>query len=213
MKRTMKRLTSYFDWLPLTVAIITITTILTALPSCETGPHISDDPTIVQAGFTEAETLINNAKQEIALLRAKEASGQPLSPDEAATLARTDAWVNSIGFLLEDAKARAAAAGRAPDAGDVVTGLAPLLPPPFNIIGGVVGGAISESWRTRKKRKSFDRLVGAMNAVKKRNAAFADALNQAGPELRSEMGESAKEEIDKLRGATPMKLIDKIRGA
>jgi hypothetical protein len=208
---TMKRIASYFDWLPLTLSIITITTALTVMPGCPTTPHITDNPGVVQAGFTEAETLINNAKQEIALLDAKQASGQPLSPDEAATLARTKAWINSTAVLLANAQAGAAAANRVPDAGDVITGLTPLLPPPFNIIGGIVGGAISESWRTRKKRKSFDALVGAMNTVKKKNTGFADALDAAGPELRSEMGTSAKTEIDKMRGFTKMNALDRVR--
>lgn len=215
----MKRITSYFDWLPLAAGIIALTTVLTALPSCEsTGPHVTDDPTIVQAAFSETVNLVNEAKKQAILLRAKRdqsivGAGPPLSPDEAASLARIETQINELSNLLMTASAAAAAANRPVDGGDIVTGLVPLLPPPFNIIGGILGGALTEAWRTRKKRKSFDRLVGAINSIKKKNAKFADAMNEAGPELRAEMGTEAKAEVDKLRGAVPKTIIDRVRMA
>ncbi len=166
--------------------------------SCATEPHITDSPTLVQAGFMEAEVLISNAKTEILMLKAKAATGVPLTPDEAATLARTEAWINSTSKLLQDAQARAAAAGRAPDAGDLITGLAPLLGP-VGIPLSIVAGAASEWWRTRKKRTSFDALVGAIDKVKNNNPLFAEQMDKVGPELRNEMGTTAKSMIDKMR--------------
>lgn len=170
--------------------------------SCTIEPHVTDDPTVVQAGFQEADNLITNAQIEIARLEAKAATtGTPLSPDEAATLARTKAWVNKTAVLLQDAEARAAAAGRAPDTGDLVTGVFSAIGGPIGIFGGLISGAVAESIRTRKKRKSFEALVGALDAVKKKNPLFAEQLDAVGPELRNEMGTTAKTTIDKMRAA------------
>ena len=170
--------------------------------SCTTEPHITDSPTLVQAGFMEAETLINNAKTEIMMLRAKASTGVPLTPDEAATLARTEAWINSTSNLLQDAQARAAAAGRALDAGDLVQGGFSAIGGPIGIIGGLISGAMAETWRTRKKRTSFDALVKAIDSVKKKNAKLADAMNEAGPEIRNELGTTARGVVDAMRSAT-----------
>jgi hypothetical protein len=193
--RTLRRIAVY-------AAVIMIGFSMTMwVSSCVTEPHMADDPTVVEAGFQEADTLITNAQIEIARLEARDATGIPLTPDEAATLARTKAWVNKTAVLLQDAQARAAAAGRAPDTGDLVTGAFNAIGGPIGIFGGLISGAVAESVRTRKKRKSFEALVGALDAVKKKNPLFAEQLNNVGPELRNEMGTTAKGVIDKMRSS------------
>ena len=73
---------------------------------------------------------------------------------------------------------------------------------PIGIIGGLISGAMAETWRTRKKRTSFDALVKAIDSVKKKNAKFADAMNEAGPEIRNELGTTARGVVDAMRSAT-----------
>lgn len=180
------------------VALVVVVVAAIGISSCSPQPHPTDSPTVVQAGFMEADALITNAQTEIAMLEAKATTGIPLTPDEAATLARMKAWVNKTSLLLQDAQARAAAAGRPPDTGDLITGLAPLLGP-VGIPLSIVSGALAEWWRTRKKRTSFDALVGAIDKVKKTNTKLADAFEEAGPALKLEMGTSAAGVVRKLR--------------
>jgi len=175
----------------------------TAIPvSCATGPDLSDDPTVVTALMDEASAATAYLQAEVTRLKSK-ALIEPLTPDEAAELARAEALIGLVKKNLDDMNARAAAAGRSPDAGDVVTGLTPLLPPPFNIPAGIIAGALSEWWRGRKKRVSFNRLVGAIDTVKGENPEFAEALDGAGTKLRAAMGPAASELVNRVRNTAP----------
>lgn len=185
-------------------ALMLIVFVCTAAPMCETVP--ADDPTIVQALVDEAAELIRSTQTQITVLAA-----QPnLSPAEAGKLAELKQTLAELSQPLTDMQKNADAAGRPVDLGDVGVGLAPLLGPIGIPLAGLIGG-IAEFWRTRKKRTSFTQLVGAINSVKKKNAKFSDALDEAGPELRAEMGTTAKDAIDKMRGATTMNVIDRVR--
>ena len=101
--------------------------------------------------------------------------------------------------LLDQSRAAADAAGRQPDAGDMAKGLTSLLPPPFNIPAGILVGGVAEWVRGRKKRTSFNRLVNAIDSVKAKNGHFAEAMNEAGPSLRAEMGTMTKGMVDNAR--------------
>jgi len=173
--------------------------VVLAAPMCETVP--ADDPTVVQSAVTEAAVLVDNMQQEIGGLKAKAASGQTLTPDEAAMLARSEAEIAKLAKALAEMQAKADTAGRPVDAGDVAVGLTPLLGP-VGIPVSIAITALSQWWRTRKKRRSFEVLVGAIDSVKKKNAKFAEALDLAGPELHAELGPDARAVIDKMRATT-----------
>lgn len=168
---------------------------VTAAPMCSTMP--ADDPGIVQTLVTEGNILLSESQAEVARLRAKEAAGD-LTPEEAGALATAEARINDLSTSLAEMQARADAAGRPVDAGDVVTGLAPLLGP-VGIPLSIVTTAVAQWWRTRKKRESFTRLVGAIDKVKASNPALATAFGQAGPQINAEMGPTAVAVIKKIR--------------
>lgn len=178
------------------IMIVLAVTFVTAAPMCETVP--ADDPTIVQSAVTEAVALVDNMQQEVDGLKAKVASGQTLTPDEAAILARSEAQIAKLATALAEMQSKAHAAGRPVDAGDVAQGLTPMLGPIGIPLSLMIGG-VSEWWRTRKKRKSFSVLVNAIDATKKKNAQFAEAMDVAGPQLHAELGPEARTVIAKMR--------------
>jgi len=183
-------------WIVATVVVIVTSA---TIPSCYTGQAgPADDPTVVADVYSETESMIRSMQQEVILMEQK-AITSPLSPSEAAELARSKARLAGMQRLLDQSKTDAAAADRQPDAGDVVKGFTSLLPPPFNIPTGIVVGGVAEWIRTRKKRTSFNRLVSALDKVKANNTDFAGALNRVGPALRLELGTDARNVIAKMR--------------
>ena len=171
---------------------------VSVIPACETD-HPSYNPTVVSSVYAEADVAVQKAQEQVAMLEAKQAVGA-LTTEESKALLDSSETLNKISTLMQDAKDRAAAGGRtAPDGGDLVQSLTPLLPAPIGIPLGIAVGAISEWARGRKKRVSFDRLVAAIDAVKEDDPVFAGALNVAGPSLRAEMGTATKELVNKTR--------------
>ncbi len=178
---------------------IVLGVVLAFMPSCETGQQgPADNPGIVLDVYTETEVMIQSLQREIVLMEIK-AQSTPLSPNEAASLARSKAQLAGFDRLLKRARADADAAGRAPDMGDVAKGLTSYLPAPVGIPLGLIIGGVSEFWRTRKKRQSFNRLVNALDTVKGKSPEFAKAMDAAGPAIKVELGTSARAVVDKMR--------------
>ena len=182
--------------------IVLTVTALTMMPGvqCETTPGgPADDPTVTAAVYSETEAFIQSLLQQVARLEAKEVSGQRLSADEAATLARSKTRIMEFQSLLSQAQAAAAADNRQPDLGGPGTLATSLLPPPFNILGGLAAGGLAEFWRGRKKRVSFGRLVNALDTAKAKIPSFSEAMDAAGPTIKTELGTTARTMVDKMR--------------
>jgi len=191
---------NHVRWAKRVCIVSVIFAVITTIPfACETGPKGPyDDPTIVASVYMETDAMIMSMQHEVAMMEAK-AVNSPLSPDEAAALARSKAQLAGMQRLLDRSRSDAAAAGRQPDMGDVAKGLTSYLPAPISIPLGIVVGGISEWYRSRKKRVSFGRLVNALDTVKSKDPAFARAMDAAGPAIKSELGSSARAVVDKMR--------------
>lgn len=175
--------------------LATVCVVFALLWAC-TGELIGPDgqPTTEQNVVTEANALIESWREKIASLEANQ-DIRPLTPTEAGSLAKLKAQLAGVESYMKMATTPEGGI----DAGAAVTGGAMLLPPPWNIPIAVLGGGIVEWFRSRKKRKSFDNLVGAINKAKAREPELATALDAAGPVLRASMGEYTAREVDRVR--------------
>ena len=195
----MRQRISCLEWTPWVVGLFMVILIGVTVPSCETGQKgPADNPTVVADVYAETEAMIASMQHEVAIMEAK-AVNTPLSPDEAASLARSKAQLAGMQRLLDQSRVDADAAGRQPDMGDVAKGLTSYLPAPISIPAGIIIGGISEWYRTRKKRVSFSRLVNALDTVKGQDAEFAAAMNKAGSQIKAELGTTARGVVAKMR--------------
>lgn len=148
-------------------------------------------PTTEQDVVAEGNALMTSWKSQIAALEAR----PTLSPVDQGNLAKLKAQLANA----EADMSLATTPGGGIDAGAAATSIGMLLPPPWNIPVAVLGGGVVEWFRSRKKRKSFERLVDAINKAKKKTPAFATAIDTVGPDLRLSMGETAAAEVDRVR--------------
>jgi hypothetical protein len=172
--------------------LATCTIVFCLLLACEgqlLGPN--GEPTTEQNVVIEANALMESWKSQIAALEAR----TDLTPTEQGELAKRKA---QLAFAEGEMNNIVTTEGGI-DAGAAVTSGAMLLPPPWNIPASIFLGGAVEWFRSRKKRKSFQNLVEAINKAKVKNATFGIALDGVGPELRADMGEAAAREVDRVR--------------
>jgi hypothetical protein len=177
------------EWIKATLSVIVISSVLYACTSQLVGPD--GQPTTEQAVLLEANALMSSWKQQIAALEAK----PDLSPKEQGQLAEYKGYVATGERLMAEVTTPEGTV----DVGKAVSAGTMFLPPPWNIPATVLAGGVIEWLRGRKKRKSFQKLVEAINATKSKNESFAVALDTVGPDLRSAMGETAAAEVDRVR--------------
>lgn len=91
--------------------------------------------------------------------------------------------------------------GEADNLGDVIAGgaqaVAPVIPPPYGVLVGALGGLIGGLWRARHNRVAGRNLAGALESVKE------------GPTIN--LGAN-KDKISAMMGASGKRLVDEAQG-